>query len=64
MGEDDARAVNPPRTLGVFLLMLWRQIVAQRRWLLVPLWVLLALVGLLLLLTGNPHLLPAIYIAF
>lgn len=67
MGRREPEPVKPgrtPRTLQQFLFMLWRQIVSQRRWLLIPLWVLLALIGLLLILTGNPHLLPAIYIAF
>jgi len=58
------KPVQPPRTLPQFLLLLWREIVIQKRWALIPLWILLAMIGLLLILTGNPHLLPAIYIAF
>lgn len=58
------KPASPPRTLPQFLLMLWREIVIQKRWALIPLWILLAMIGLLLILTGNPHLLPAIYIAF
>ena len=63
--EPKAQAPNrTPRTLKEFLTLLWREIVTQRRWFLIPLWILLALLGLMLVLTGNPHLLPAIYIAF
>ena len=54
----------PPRMLKEFLLLMWREILLQRNWLLIPLWILLALLAVLLVLTGNPLILPAIYIAF
>jgi len=47
-----------------FLKDLLKEIFVQRRWFLLPLWILLALLGLLLILTGNSALLPVIYIAF
>lgn len=53
-----------PRTIGGFLLFVFKQIVRQRKWLLLPLWVILAVVGVLLLLSGGSSLLPVIYIAF
>lgn len=53
-----------PRTLGAFLLYLWREMARQRKWLLLPLWLLLVLLGALLILSGNSYLLPVIYIAF
>lgn len=65
MEQEKIKSKPPaPRTLKEFLSLLWLQIVAQRRWALVPVWILLALLGLLLVLSGNSHLLPAIYIAF
>ena len=53
-----------PRTISGFLLFVLKQIVRQRKWLLLPLWVILAVVGVLLLLSGGSSLLPVIYIAF
>ena len=47
-----------------FLKDLLKEIFVQRRWFLLPLWILLSLLGLLLILTGNSALLPVIYIAF
>ena len=53
-----------PRSLWGFLFFVLREIAAQRKWLLVPVWILLAAVALLMLLGGGSSLLPAIYIAF
>lgn len=55
---------KPPKNLRAFLRGLFAEIVAQRRWMLLPFWVLLAIIAGLLVLTGNHMLLPAIYIAF
>ena len=65
--DKKARTEEPekvPRTIGGFLLFVLKQIVRQRKWLLLPLWVILAVVGVLLLLSGGSSLLPVIYIAF
>lgn len=53
-----------PNRLWEFLKETLLAIVTQRRWLLLPLWVLMAVLAILLALTGNSALLPAIYIAF
>ena len=53
-----------PRTLGGFLMFTLKGIIKRRKWLLLPVWVLLAVVGVLLLLSGGSSLLPVIYIAF
>ena len=55
---------NVPRTIKEFLQFTLRQIVVHRKWLLLPLWVLLVVVGLMLVLTYDSHLLPVIYLAF
>ena len=61
---DVAETEHIPRTIGGFLRFTFRQIVIRRRWALLPLWVLLAAVAILLVLSGNTHLLPVIYLAF
>lgn len=61
--EENARA-PAPRTIGAFLLFVLKKIIARRKLMLLPLWVLLAVVGVLLLLSGGSSLLPVIYIAF
>jgi hypothetical protein len=53
-----------PNRLWEFLKETLLAIISQRRWLLLPLWVLMAILAILLALTGNSALLPAIYIAF
>lgn len=58
------RPTPAPRDLRSFVKGLLREIVAQRRWLLLPLWLLLALLAVVLVTTGNSYLLPALYIAF
>ncbi len=61
-GTEESEKV--PRTIGGFLLFVLKQIMRQRKWLLLPLWVILAVIGVLLLLSGGSSLLPVIYIAF
>lgn len=53
-----------PRTIKEFLRRTFRRIVSQRKWMLLPLWVLLAVVAILLVLSGGSSLLPVIYLAF
>lgn len=55
---------TPPKTTKEFLLFVLHGIVRKKKWFLLPVWVLLVMVGILLMVTGNSHLLPAIYIAF
>lgn len=52
-----------PRSLGKFLFFLLKNIFTKRKLWLIPFWILLAIVALILLLTGNGAMLPAIYIA-
>ena len=44
--------------------LLLHKILAKKRWLLLPLWLLLAIVAVVLTLTGSPYILPILYIAF
>ncbi len=53
-----------PKTLSGFLRWTFQRIVRTRRWYLTPIWMLLAAVALVLFLSGNGALLPAIYLAF
>ncbi len=55
---------SPPRTTWAFLKWLAHRIWAQRKWWLFPLWVLLLALAIVLFLSGNGTLLPAIYLAF
>lgn len=64
MSEPEKIQKDVPRTIGKFVVFVGKEIIAQRKWLLFPLWVLLCVLGLLLLLGGTSTLLPAIYIAF
>jgi len=53
-----------PRTTKGFLFWLLARIRAEKKWWLMPFWVLLAALGIALALSGNGALLPAIYLAF
>ena len=53
-----------PRSIGKFTLFILREIFVQKKWILFPVWVLLAVIALLILIGGGSALLPAIYIAF
>ena len=53
-----------PRSIGGFTLFVLREILAQKKWLLLPVWLLLAALALLILIGGGSTLLPVIYIAF
>lgn len=53
-----------PRTYGEFLRFTFWKIVRLKKMYLIPLWILLCAVAILLVLSGNAHLLPAIYLAF
>lgn len=50
------------RTLPGLLIFLLKELLYQKRWVLLPLWVLLAVITLVLLLSGSSFILPAIYI--
>ncbi|GEM_PF-4876363 len=51
------------RTIPQLLKVIVKEIFKQKKWVLLPLWVLLAIIGLLLIFAGSSYLLPAIYIA-
>lgn len=51
-----------PRKMGPFMVFIFREIVRQKKWLLLPVWVLLAAIGIFILLGGGSAILPAIYI--
>lgn len=52
-----------PRSIMAFVGFIFREIVAQKKWLLLPLWILLAATALAILIGGGSSLLPVIYIA-
>lgn len=51
-----------PRKMGPFVIFVLKEILRQKKWLLLPLWVLLAAIGLFIILGGGSAILPAIYI--
>lgn len=53
-----------PRSIGGFTMFILKEIFVQKKWILLPVWILLAAIALILLLGGGSSLLPAIYIAF
>ena len=54
----------PPRSARRLLLHILKEIIRQRRWLLLPLWLLLAGIVLVFFLSSGAYLIPAIYLAF
>ena len=56
--------VKLPGTTKDFMLFMLHRIIERKKWFLLPLWALLLAIAAVLLLSGNVHLLPAIYIAF
>jgi hypothetical protein len=53
-----------PRTMRGFLMFLLKEIFRKKKYWLLLAWCLLVAIGLVLFLTGNGALLPAIYMAF
>lgn len=53
-----------PRTTSGFLIFLFKKIIEKRKYWMLLVWCFLAALGLVLFLTGNGALLPAIYMAF
>lgn len=53
-----------PRTVWGFTTFIAREIVVQKKWFLLPVWILLLGLALMILVGGSSALLPAIYIAF
>lgn len=53
---------NIPRKMGPFIVFVLKEILRQKKWLLLPIWVLLAAIGLFIILGGGSAILPAIYI--
>lgn len=50
------------RTLPGLIIFLVKEILRQKKWILLPLWALLAAIALIILLSGSSFILPAIYI--
>lgn len=50
------------RTLPGLITFLFHEILTQKKWVLLPLWALLAAVGILLIISGSSSILPAVYI--
>lgn len=53
-----------PRSARKLLVYILKEIIRQRRWLLMPLWILLAGIVLIFFLSSGAYLIPAIYLAF
>ena len=53
-----------PRTVTGLTFFILKEIFVQKRWLLLPIWVLLLSLALIIFLGGGSSILPAIYIAF
>jgi len=65
METEDTKTVREiPRTLSGFTFFLLKEIWRQKKWFLLPLWILLAALALVIVLGGGSSLLPVIYIAF
>ena len=63
-GYGPAEGRKIPATTKEFMLFMLYRIIEKKKWMLLPLWALLLAIALVLVLSGNVHLLPAIYIAF
>ncbi len=59
-----ARQKFPSRKLSSLLIYIFKEIIRQKRWLLLPVWILLAGIALFFFLSSSGVLLPAIYLAF
>ena len=62
--QPDPQKVEAPRTILGFILLVFGEIRRQKKWYLLPLWILLAAIALALLFSGSSYILPAIYISF
>jgi len=62
--ETPAQKKEVPRTIGGFIRFIGREILLQRKWILLPVWILLCAAALIIVLGGSSALLPVIYIAF
>lgn len=62
--KEKKTAEHTPQKTKEFLILLLHRIIQKKKWFLIPFWILLVAIGIILVLTGNAHLLPAIYIAF
>lgn len=64
MNENKTPKEEVPRTTREFVSFLFHAIISKKKYWLLPLWCLVAAIALVLFLTGNGALLPAIYMAF
>jgi hypothetical protein len=62
--KENTETFEPPRTTWGFTLWVLRLIMQKKKYWLLPFWCLLIAVVVMLFLTGNGVLLPAIYMAF
>jgi hypothetical protein len=53
-----------PQTTPAFVIFVFKKIMEKKKYWLIPFWSLLLAIALILFLTGNGALLPAIYMAF
>ena len=63
--NEESEKTNPskiPKSIRDFILSILKEIYKQKKWVLIPLWVLLAAIALLIFLEGGSPLLPSIYI--
>ncbi len=56
--------MNNKKGIVKITVLLFKEIVKQKKWLLLPVWILLLTIALALIITGSAYLIPAIYIAF
>jgi hypothetical protein len=55
---------DAPRDMLGFTFWLLKKIFAQKKWALLPVWILLLAVAILILIAGHSTVIPAIYMAF
>ena len=62
--DQQGQADPVPTSISGFLFLILGKILKRKKYLLIPLWILLATVALLILFGGGSSILPVIYIAF
>ncbi len=61
---DSINKQKAPRTIKGFISIVFKEIIRQKKWYLLPVWIIFAALALALFLGGSSYLLPAIYISF
>lgn len=62
--QKENKSEKLPSSISEFLRQSLRLIIQNRKWALLPIWILLLILALVLLVTGHSAVLPAIYILF